>query len=158
MSCVSRGPEWICRCFPVCPLQDHLIINTFLSTWWALSPKRLEWMYRGFPVSLMNTLHKTNVQTYGIGSTALSPGKAEQWTCRGFPSVTDMKLCLLGDLNKCAEAYLCNKCPSQDHLLSKPIILTQWALSPERFEQTGRSFLVCHLPDHLLSNTIISTW
>ena len=40
------------------PIQDHLLSKYPVLTQQALSPKRLEWMCWGFPLSVMNTLYK----------------------------------------------------------------------------------------------------
>ena len=52
--------------------------------------------------------------------------------------------------------------PLQDHLPSKPIILTHWALWPRRPERTRRGFqsVANEWPfqDHLATTTIIATW
>ena len=65
---------------------------------------------------------------------AVSLRTSEHWMCRCLPSVTDLKLCLTGHLCADASPPHCDECPLQDHILIKPVILTQQALfsgSPE---------------------------
>ena len=97
------------------------------------------WMnMQRLPVSVMNVPHNTIIQvslSYQCDEPCLPGDLDKQWMCRGFPSITDMKFCILGDLSMHAGLpYVSDKHHLQDHLLSKPILLTQWVLSPQRPE------------------------
>ena len=75
-----------------------------------------------------------------------------------------LELSCLGDLNR-MQRLPCGsgECPLQDHLPSKPIILTQWTISPGRPEQwmcRGFPSVTDKWPfqDYLPINTVISAW
>ena len=69
------------------PLQDHLLNKHIILTWWAVSL-----------------------------------GRPEQWMCRSFPDVTDLKIYLLEDLIKHADAsYISDETPLQDHIWESPL-------------------------------------
>ena len=118
-----RRPEWMCRDFPACPLQENLPSKPIKLTQSPLSPGRPEWMCRGFLVypSQDNLLNKSKWMCRGfpvylsqdhllnkpiiLTGPALSPGRPEQ-TSQVFPSVTA-------------------KWTFQDHAATKIIILTR---------------------------------
>ena len=120
-------PEQMHRCFlcvtDECPFQDHLPSKTILLSEWTMSPGRPEWMWRGLPCAtdecpFQNHLLSKTIKSIGW---APSPGRPEQM-CRHFPvlllntlskTIFQVKLsyqlyglCLLGMLNRCAEASL----------------------------------------------------
>ena len=93
--------------------QDHLLSRTIIMTWWALSPRRPNnECAESSQVSLINSLFKTIFQVEHHKLKAMSPGRPEQWMCRGFPTVIDER-------------------PFQDHLLSKTISSTWVSVSKE---------------------------
>ena len=112
-----------------------------------LYPGTLEWMCWGFSVSVINALYKTIFQAYDIDT--MSVVSQETWTMKvqRLPSVSDVKPYFPEDLNEYAEVFLCEECPFKNHLPSKPIILTQQALSLRRPEWTCRGFPEYYLQD-----------
>ena len=114
-----RRPEQMSRDFPISSLKDNLPSNTIISTQLALSPRRPEQMCRDFAMSPMNN-HFWAIFEYN--STIMRSVSHETRMCRGFPVcplqdsfpsksiiLTLHELCLLEDLNKCAEASLCHQ-------------------------------------------------
>ena len=112
----AQSPMITCRGFPVCPFQDHLQSKPTVSMWWTLSPWRPEKYAEASLCQWWMPFMRTSSElSYHMDSMNSASPDTEQWTCTGFPSVT-------------------NIWPFQDLLPSNPNISTQWAWSPGRPE------------------------
>ena len=120
------------------PFPDHLLTKTIMSTQRALSPRRpeqwtcslLQWNWNThFNTILASVNHQQLFKDYLLSRTlrtkkSLSSRRPKKWTCRVFPSVID-------------------KCPFQDHLLTKTIIST-WDLKNKHAESSPVSLTNTH--------------